>query len=477
MSGSYGAPRRAILVLSVLILLLSGCTLPFGNTAQPEATSQTTPPPVASTPTPAAGSRTLTVCLGEEPNTLYQFGGPNDAAQSVLAAIDDGPIDTINYEYQPVALTKLPSLADGDAQILPVTVNPNSKIVDANGHLTALIAGTQVRPSSCRSDDCVIAYDGVSPLKMDQMMVTFHMRQDLTWSDGTPLTADDSIYAYQLAADPATPGSKVLIDRTQTYETVDTYTTQWWGIPGYLDSGFMTNFWAPAPKHLWSKFTAEQLPTIDAAARSPAGWGPYKMKEWIQGDHITLDKNEYYFRVSQGYPKFDQLVFRFISDPNAAISELAAGHCDILDPSVRLDSQAALLLQMQQSGQVHASIVPGMAIEWLGLGIAPASYDDGISLAKGDRPDILADPRRERALPTAWTGRKSSTRCCSDNRLCRCRSCRPTTRCLTATCPPTISMRRRAWSCCSSRAGATSTATPTRRSPRCRSRMCPRARR
>ncbi len=92
--------------------------------------------------------------------------------------------------------------------------------------LTALAAGTRVRPSSCRSDDCVITYDGASPLKMDQMIVTFHMRTDLTWSDGTPLTADDSVYAYQLAADKDTPGSKVLVDRTQTYEATDasTYT-------------------------------------------------------------------------------------------------------------------------------------------------------------------------------------------------------------------------------------------------------------
>ena len=400
MSGSYGVRRRALFIFSVLTLLLSSCALPISPVAKtPEApaTAATTPLVVATT-TSSAPLRTLTVCLGEEPNTLYPFAGPNEAAQSVLAAIDDGPIDTINYQYQPVALTKLPSLADGDAQIVPVSVSPGAKIVDASGTLTALAVGSRVRPSSCRSDDCVITYDGVSPLKMDQMMVTFHMRSDLTWSDGTPLTADDSVYAYQLDADPNTPGSKVLISRTQTYEAADSYSTQWWGIPGYLDPDFMTNFWAPAPKHIWSEFKAAQLPTIDVASRSPAGWGPYKMKEWIEGDHITLVKNPYYFRAAQGYPKFDQLVFRFISDPNAAISELAAGHCDILDPSVRLDSQVALLLQMQQSGDVRASITPGMAIEWLGLGIVPATYDDGIQLYKNDRPDILADPRTREGI-------------------------------------------------------------------------------
>ncbi len=394
MSGTSAAVRRYILCLTSMGLLLSACALPIGRKAGPTAEAASLPTSAPTAPVP----RTLTVCLGEEPNTLYPFASPNNAALSVLAAIDDGPIDTISYDYQPVILQKLPSLADGDARIIPVDVTAGTKIVDADGKLTALSAGTRLRPSSCRSDDCVISYDGVSPLKMDQMQVSFHLRPDLTWSDGTPLTADDSAYAYQLAADADTPNSKVLVDRTQTYEAVDSTSTQWWGIPGYLDPAFMTNFWAPAPKHLWSQFKAAELPQIDIASRSPAGWGPYQVHDWIAGDHITLFKNPYYFRASEGYPKFDQLVFRFLSDPNAAISELTAGHCDILDPSVRLDTQVALLEQMQQSGSIHASVAPGMAIEWLGLGIRPATYDDGINTAKGDRPDILADPRTRQGI-------------------------------------------------------------------------------
>ena len=398
MSGSHAARRRATRFLTTLIFILSACTLPFGNKAGPTPVSPS-PSPVAETPTPKpAASRVLTICLGAEPNTLYPFDNPNDAALSVLAALDDGPIDTVSYEYQPVALTKLPSLADGDAQVVAASVQAGAKIVDAFGQLTALSAGSQLRPSGCRADNCLITYNGASQLTMDQMVVTFHMRSDLTWSDGTPLTAEDSVYAYQLAADPDTPGSKDLVNHTLTYEAVDSYTTRWTGIPGYLDPAFMTNFWSPAPKHLWSQYQAQQLLTTDIATRSPAGWGPYKLQEWVARDHITLVKNPYYFRASEGYPKFDQLVFRFISDPNAAIGELTAGHCDILDPSVRLDSQVGMLQQMQQAGQIRAFFVPGMAIEWLGLGVVPAAYDQGTSLPRGTRPNLLADPRTRQAI-------------------------------------------------------------------------------
>ena len=93
-----------------------------------------------------------------------------------------------------------------------------------------------------------------------------------------------------------------------------------------------------------------------------------------------------------------ELVFRVISDPNAAISELTAGRCDILDPSIHLDTQIALLQQMQQSGEARASFAQGPAIEWLGLGIRPASYDDGYNTLKGARQDILGDPRTRQAI-------------------------------------------------------------------------------
>jgi len=50
------------------------------------------------------------------------------------------------------------------------------------------------------------------------MVVTFEMLEGLTWSDGTPLTADDSVYSFEVWADPDTPASRYLVDRTTSYE-------------------------------------------------------------------------------------------------------------------------------------------------------------------------------------------------------------------------------------------------------------------
>jgi peptide/nickel transport system substrate-binding protein len=389
--------KRMAILFTVLgaLFILAACGLPFGNNEVTAVPTETLPP----LPTPTPAPRELTVCLGEEPNTLYPFGGPNAAARSVLAAVYDGPIDMVGYDYQPVILSQIPSFANGDAQISKITVQPGSQVVDADGKLVLLETGVRARPADCRADDCTITYDGISTLEMDQMIVTFRMRGDLTWSDGTPLTAEDSVYAYTLASNPDAIANTYLIDRTETYEVADAQTLQWWGKPGFVDATYFTNFFPPAPRQAWSEFPADQLNTIDISSRSPMGWGAYVIQEWAAGDHIRLTKNPYYFRAADGYPKFDTLTFRFIADPNTALSELVAGRCDILDPTIRLDNQAGLLQEMQAGEQAQAFFTPGMTIEWLGLGITPATYDDGYETVNAkDRQDIFGDQHTRQGI-------------------------------------------------------------------------------
>jgi peptide/nickel transport system substrate-binding protein len=337
--------------------------------------------------------------LGEEPNTLYPLGGPNAAARSVLDAVYDGPIDVVSYNYQPVILERVPSIGTGDALLEATPVQVGDLIVDADGNLSFLDTGLRVRPAGCRSDDCAITYDGVSPLEMDQFIVNFSLLEGLVWSDGEPLTAEDSIFAYNIAQDAATPGSKFIFDYTQSYEATDETHLQWWGLPGFLDPTYYTNFWSPLPQHAWGEFSPAELPQIDIVSRTPIGWGPYVIEEWVAGERLILTKNIRYFRADEGLPVFDTLTFRFVPDPNAAVSDLVSGACDLLDPSINLDGQLSLLLQMQADGQVQALTSSTNTIEWLGLGITPSTYDDGYTTSPPlDRPDYFFDKRTRQAI-------------------------------------------------------------------------------
>ena len=387
---------NALLTLFVLALTLPACAPQVTATpfivSTPAETE--TPPPLIS-PTPA--TRSLTICLGEEPNTLYPYGNLNAAARSVLSAIYDGPMDVKDYGYEPIILEKIPSLEDKDAQVSPVSVSAGSKVVDSNGNVVLLNTGARVRPSGCRSDTCAINYDGSSSIQMDQMVVTFTMLKKLMWSDGEPLTSSDSIYSYTLASNEATPTSKYLIDRTQTYEAADDQTLQWWGIPGFIDPDYYTNFWMPLPEHAWKEFPPDQLVKIDVSSKLPMGWGPYIIDKWDPGKSLHFVKNLNYFRADSGLPKFNELTFLIIPDTDAAMSALVDGTCDVLDPSTRLDGQVGLLQQMQKDNQARLYTAQTNVIEWLGLGITPASYDDGFDVKK-DRPDFFGDKRTRQAI-------------------------------------------------------------------------------
>ena len=389
--------RRLIHIPILLMLTLSACAPQATGTPVIRDAPTETPAPL---PTPTPDSRLLTICLGDEPTTLYAYGGLNSAARSVLSAIYDGPMDTVDYGYESVIFEKVPNLADGDAQVNPVVVTDGDLVIDTNGEVVTLDTGVRVRPSGCRNDDCAIAYDGSSDIQMDQMVVTFTMLEDLMWSDGEPLTANDSVYSFELAADDDTPVNKFLIERTETYEAADDVTIQWWGMPGFIDPEYSTNFWSPLPEHAWNEFSPADLLDVDVSTRTPLGWGPYLIEGWTPGESIQLVKNLNYFRIESGLPRFDELTFLFMPDTNTAMTSLVDGTCDVLDPSVRLDGQVGLLQQMQADEQAQLFTAQSDVMEWLAFGIKPASYDDGYNSTglNPDRPDIFGDDRTRQAI-------------------------------------------------------------------------------
>ncbi len=121
-------PAKVLAVLLFLALTLPACAPVATVPPVPAEVTATVTPVVTITPTPSL--RSLTICLGEEPASLYPYANLTPAARSVLSAVYDGPMDVTDYTYEPIILEKVPSLEDGDAQVAPVTVTAGSKVVD-----------------------------------------------------------------------------------------------------------------------------------------------------------------------------------------------------------------------------------------------------------------------------------------------------------------------------------------------------------
>ena len=379
---------KQLFAILVILALCAACTEP---TVPPSPTPSPRPSP---TPSPTPEPKTLVVCLPDEPDSLYLYGAASLAAQHVWQAIYDGPLDSRSYAHQPVILTRLPSLTNGDAAVETVTVQTGDRVLSAGGEVVELAPGVMVEDANGQR----VTFDG-TPILMQRMVVTFTLRPDLFWADGALLTADDAVFSFELAADgstepaevPVTPTDKHVVERTADYRAVGVRTVVWSGVPGFLDRAYYLNFWHPLPRHAWGHLSAAELLSAEMATRQPLGWGPFVISEWVDGDHITAVRNPIYWRAPEGLPRVDVLTFRFIPDPATLAGELVAGRCDVVTHE-GADAVRAMLPPSggDEGGEVTALSTYDARWELLAFGISPVGAR---SSRPYDRPDFFEDVR------------------------------------------------------------------------------------
>lgn len=356
----------------------------------------------------------LVVCTGAEPDTLYLYGGAMYVGNTIKEAIYDGPIDLIGFDYQPVILEKLPSLADGDAHLEPAVVKEGDWVVNNDGDPVQLKIGEKVRLFGCNVAECATEWNG-EPLEMAQLSADFTLLEGVHWSDGEPLTASDSVFSYKIGRNCIDPWSEASCgnfglvykygadtsQRTLSYEALDEHTVRWVGMPGYLDPDYQLNFFSPLPEHQLGHYQPEELYEAQETARQPMGWGPYIIEKWEPGKEIRLRKNPHYFRASESLPRFDKLIFRFIGQGlSRNLDYLYNGMCDMLD----LEASAYFdvytlgdLLDLEREGKIDLHLSTGTVWEHADFSLLHADYNDGYQIAK-DRPDLFGDVRTRQAI-------------------------------------------------------------------------------
>ncbi|WP_299024211.1 peptide ABC transporter substrate-binding protein [uncultured Thermanaerothrix sp.] len=386
-------------VVLILVLTLVACQATSrenGKITPPNPMATSIPSPL---PSPTQPPKVLTVCLGEEPLTLYLYGGNSRAMWNILEALYDGPVDWVNGQAQPVLLERLPEYENGDVVEETVTVQSGDEVVDTSGRVVPLEKGVRVFPAGCRAADCARSWDGNAPVEMTRLRITFHLRPGVTWSDGQPLTAEDSVYSFHLAADPKTPTSKYYVERTADYRAEDSQTVVWVGKPGYVPRDYAAMFYIPLPQHVWGGYTPEALLTAEVSARQPMGWGPYVIETWQPGEVLRLRRNPNYFRAGEGLPKFDRIEFRFLGEQaDNNLYALLHGTCDVVDRTVLLENQLKDVLEAEKNGQIRVWRLLGPTWEHLDFGIRPAAYDAGYVPNGGYRQDIFGDVRTRQAF-------------------------------------------------------------------------------
>ncbi|HEY47005.1 MAG: hypothetical protein AMJ88_15475 [Anaerolineae bacterium SM23_ 63] len=398
MRNTMGCHRSFPLVFILVSLMLVGCSastevdvpLTFVPTTKPTSTE------IAPTPEPPP-PKTLIVCLNQEPDSLFLYsdaylhGDAYQETNAILQALYDGPFDIVDYRIQPVILERVPDLQTGEDVILEeITLREGDVYLNPETLLPEVItAGKPFLPSGCQDLSCMEEYQG-GDVTADRMVVDFHILPGLMWSDGEPLKAEDSIFSFELDRQFATT-TKYLVDRTYEYLALDELTVRWIGIPGFFDKEYRMNFWSPLPRHALRDYSTAGLVDAEEANLRPIGWGPYVISEWRAGEQILMQANPNYFRFSEGLPKFDFLIYRFIGDDvNSAVQQLLTGECDLLDESLLPDEALPALLNLQEAGRLKLAWSPSAELERFDFNLAPIGGED-------NQP-LFADARTRRAL-------------------------------------------------------------------------------
>ncbi|HEU0165519.1 MAG TPA: ABC transporter substrate-binding protein [Thermomicrobiales bacterium] len=167
----------------------------------------------------------------------------------------------------------------------------------------------------------------------DSTSFTFKLRKDVKFHDGTPLNADAVKFSWDRIMDPATQ-SKTAIGQMGPFKqavVVDDYT---------IRAEFSEPF-APFLDAVSQSYCSPVSPTAVKKAgtdftHSLVGTGPYKLKEYVENDHVTLERYDDYnwaptIFKHQGPGYLDQIVFKMITDDSVRTGTLQSGETDGID--------------------------------------------------------------------------------------------------------------------------------------------------
>jgi peptide/nickel transport system substrate-binding protein len=160
----------------------------------------------------------------------------------------------------------------------------------------------------------------------DYKQVTFHLRTGVQFSTGRDLTSDDVKYNFMRVRDPKVGGGGwVTFSNWWDIDTPDKYTVVLRSeIARPLVFDNLETF------NIIDQVTAEG-PNGKTQA---VGTGPFILKEWVQGDHISLVKNPNYWQA--GRPYLDAIEYKVLPDAQSMVSQFEAGVIDMaLNPPLQ----------------------------------------------------------------------------------------------------------------------------------------------
>jgi len=181
----------------------------------------------------------------------------------------------------------------------------------------------------------------------DLTSITYTLKPDLVWADGTPVTADDVVFSWQYCTTPETGcASAQVFNGVSSVEAVDPQTVKiTFTGPTPYPYGPFGGYLAPViQKAQFADCVGEAAQGCSDANTNPVGTGPYKVKEFRANDTVVFEINENYRNADQ--PHFAEVTIKGAEDASAsARAVLETGEADYgwnlqVEPAVLADMEA-----------------------------------------------------------------------------------------------------------------------------------------
>jgi peptide/nickel transport system substrate-binding protein len=233
-------------------------------------------------------------------------------------------------------------------------------------------------------------------LAADGKSVTWKLKRGVTWHDGKPFTADDVVFNWEYASNPASACVTIGSYKDVKVEKVDDHTVK-------VIFQKATPFWADAfvgargmivPKHLFAEYAGDK--SRDAPANlKPVGTGPYKFTDFKPGDMVRGEINTAYHIANR--PHFDTIEFKGGGDAvSAARAVIQTGEFDF---AWNMQVEDEILQRMEKGGKGAALITASGNIEHIQLNSAdPWTEVDGERASAKTKHPLLTDKAVRQAL-------------------------------------------------------------------------------
>jgi len=216
-------------------------------------------------------------------------------------------------------------------------------------------------------------------ISSDGLTFTLKLRKGIRFSDGHPFDADDVIFSFHLYLDQAvnSPQHDLLIidGKPLAVTKLDQYTVRFTLPRPYAAAERIFDSVAILPKHILEKPYREgrlvQTWPVNTPPAEIVGLGPFRVKEYVPGQRIVLERNPYYWkadRENHRLPYLDSLVFLFVGSEDAQVMRFQAGETDVVN---RLSSENYRLLSREQArmGAQLVDLGPGLEYNFLLLNL------------------------------------------------------------------------------------------------------------